>query len=134
MRLALPECKYKHESDELLKDQFIFSLYNKEIQNHLLGELSETDNSVRALYEARKIESKLEQQKMLGIVTPNYSLAGMDAIERNRFSHENKYDFCGWHHKRGKQNSQLLGKFAISVVRGTTLKLCVDPVRDQNVK
>ena len=46
LRLALPECKYKHNSDELLKDQFIFGLHNKEIQDHLLGELSEMDNSV----------------------------------------------------------------------------------------
>ena len=70
LRLSLPECKYRNDSDELLKDQFIFGLYNKEIQDHLLGEISETDNSVKALYEARKIESKLAQRKMLGIVTP----------------------------------------------------------------
>ena len=49
LRLALPECKYKHDSDELLKDQFVFGLHNKEIQDHLLGELSETDNSVLCL-------------------------------------------------------------------------------------
>ena len=55
LRLALPECKYRNDSDELLKDQFIFSIYDKEIQDHLLGEIKETDNSVRALYEARKI-------------------------------------------------------------------------------
>ena len=36
LRLALPECKYKHDLDELLKDQFIFALYNKEILDHLL--------------------------------------------------------------------------------------------------
>ena len=53
LRLALPECKYKHDSDEFLKDQFIFGLFNKEIQDHLLGEFSETDNSVHALYESR---------------------------------------------------------------------------------
>ena len=70
LRLSLLECKYCNDSDELLKDQFIFGLYNKEIQDHLLGEISETDNSVKALYEARKIESKLAQRKMLGIVTP----------------------------------------------------------------
>ena len=38
-----------------LKDQFILGIYNKEIQDHLLGEIKETDNSVRSLYEARKI-------------------------------------------------------------------------------
>ena len=70
LRLSLPECKYCNDSDELLKDQFIFGLYNKEIQDHLLGEISETDNSVKALHEARKIEAKLAQRKLLGIVTP----------------------------------------------------------------
>ena len=41
LRLALPECKYKTDADELLKDQFIFSIENKEIQDNLLGEISE---------------------------------------------------------------------------------------------
>ena len=55
LRLSLPECRYRNDSDELLKDQFIFGLYSKEIQDHLLGEISESDNSVKALYEARKL-------------------------------------------------------------------------------
>ena len=38
LQLALPECKYKNDSDELLKDQFLFGMYDKEIQDHLLGE------------------------------------------------------------------------------------------------
>ena len=107
LRFALPECKYKHDGDELLKDQFIFSLLNKEIQDHLLGELSEMDNSVHALYEAHKVESKLEQRKLLEIVTP--SAVGMDAIRQNRFSHE-KCDFCGQNHKKGKQNCLAYGR------------------------
>ena len=41
LRLALPECKYWNDADELLKDQFIFGVYNKEIQDHLLGEIKE---------------------------------------------------------------------------------------------
>ena len=96
LRLALPECKYKHDSDELLKDQFIFGIHNKEIQYHLLGELSETDNSVRALYEARKTESKLEQRKLLGIVTP--SALGMDAIKskKNRSSQNDEWMWLLW--------------------------------------
>ena len=63
LRLALPECKYKNNADELLKDQFIFGKENKEIQDHLLGEISESDNSVKAMHEARKIELKLAQRK-----------------------------------------------------------------------
>ena len=55
LRLALPECQYRNDADELLKDQVIFGMHNKEIQDHLLGEIKETDNSIRALYEARKL-------------------------------------------------------------------------------
>ena len=81
LRLALPECKYKNDADELLKDQFIFSIENKEIQDHLLGEISETNNSVKALYEVRKIESKLAQRKLLGIVNPA-NLVSVNAIRK----------------------------------------------------
>ena len=110
LRLTLPECKYKHDSDELLKDQFIFGLYREEIQDHLLGEISNTDNSVKALYKARKIESKFEQCKLLGIVTPN-ALIGVDAIKKNRSSQKSgKCDYCDWHHKWGKQNCPAFGK------------------------
>ena len=62
LRFALPECKYRNDADELLKDQLIFGICNKEIQDHLLGEIKETDNSVRSLYEARKVKSKLAQR------------------------------------------------------------------------
>ena len=64
LRLVLPECKYCNDADELLKDQFIFGIYNKEIQDHLFGEIKEMDNSVKSQYEARKIESKLAQKKV----------------------------------------------------------------------
>ena len=43
--------------------------------------ISETDNSVKALYEAWKIESKLAQRKMLGIVTP--ATLSVEAIHRS---------------------------------------------------
>ena len=76
--MALPEYKYKHDSDELLKDQFIFGIETKEIQDHLFGEISETDDSVRSFYEAQKIEYKLAQRKLLGIVTP--TALGVDAV------------------------------------------------------
>ena len=49
LRLALTECKYKNDADELLKDQFIFGIENKEIQDHLLGEISEMDNSHQSI-------------------------------------------------------------------------------------
>ena len=113
LRLSLLECKYRNDSDELLKDQFIFGLFNKEIQDHLLGEISEMDNSVKALYEARNIESKLAQRKMLGIVTP--SALSVEAIHRNFKSksksqskgfksHTDYTDckFCGKSHNKGE--------------------------------
>ena len=101
LRLVLPECKYKHDSNELLKDQFIFGIENKEIQDHLLGEILETDNSVRPLYEARKIESKLAQRKLLGTVTP--SALGVDAIKRGKNSHFfSDCKFCGKSHDKSE--------------------------------
>ena len=112
LRLALPECKYRKDSDELLKDQFIFGIYNKEIQDHLLGEIKETDNSVRALYEARKIELKLTQRKMLGIANPN--LVSVDELRkkstnlRGKDTHYTDYRFCGHDHKKG--NCPAFGK------------------------
>ena len=139
LRLSLPECKYCNDSDELLKDQFIFGLYNKEIQDHLLGEISETDNSVKALYEARKIESKLAQRKMLGIVTP--AALSVEAIHRNFKSksksqskgfksHTDYTDckFCGKSHNKGE--CPAYGKCATIVVVKTTLNQNVDQVGD----
>ena len=118
LRLALPECKYKNDTDELLKDQFIFGIYNKEIQDHLLGEIKETDNSVRSLYEARKIESKLAQRQMLGIVNPS-TLMSVEAIKKGfkdghrdfkGQQHDQKYDYCGRSHRWGKRNYPAFGK------------------------
>ena len=121
LRLALPECKYRNDADELLKHQFIFGIYNKEIQDYLLGEIKETDNSVRALYKARKIESKLAQRQMLGIVNP--SLVSVEAIKKGfKYDHGNsnddhrdfnghqKCDYCGWSHRREKRNCPAYGK------------------------
>ena len=90
----------------------------------------ETDNSIKALYEARKVESKLAQRKMLGIV--NSSLVSVDAIRKNS-QYGDKCDYCGHSHKRGKQNCPAFRKkTVINVVERTTSDLCVDPVRDQS--
>ena len=106
LRLALPECKYRNDSDELLKDQFIFGIHNKEIQDHLLGEIKESDNSVRALYEARKIESKLAQRKMLGIANPN--LVSVDEIKNRSTRNKSDCDRCGRSH--GRKDCPAFGK------------------------
>ena len=70
LRLSILECRYPDiVQDELLKDQFIFGLAIKEIQDHLLGEIKAEDPSEKCLLEARKIESKIEERKLLGIKT-----------------------------------------------------------------
>ena len=119
LRLALPEYKYKHDADELLKDQFIFGLYNKEIQDHLLGELSEMDNSVCALYVARKIESTLEQRKLLGIVPP--SAVGVDAIRKNRSARVRNVIIVVGTTREANRYAWLMEKFVTNVVERTTL-------------
>ena len=70
LHLNIVECKYPNMvQDELLKDQFIFGVCIKEGQDHLLGEITPEDNSDKCLLEARKVESKIEQCKLLGIKT-----------------------------------------------------------------
>ena len=76
LRLVLPECRYRNNANELLKDQFIFGVHNKEIQDHLLGEIKETDNSVRALYEARGNWIKTGSKTDAGNCQPRSSQCG----------------------------------------------------------
>ena len=62
-----------------------------------------------ALYGARKVESKLAQRKMLGIVNTN--LVSMDAIKnRSKDEIHDKCDYCGHSDKRGKHNWPDFGK------------------------
>ena len=66
--LAIVECRYPDVvQDELLKDQYIFGLCIKEIQDHLLGEIVAEDTLEKCFLESRKVESKIEQRKLLGI-------------------------------------------------------------------
>ena len=59
--LNIVECKYPNTvQDELLKDQFIFGVCMKEVQDHLLGEIIPQGNSDKCLLEARRVESKIE--------------------------------------------------------------------------
>ena len=93
LRLAIVECRYPEiVHDELLKDQYIFGLAIKEIQDHLLGEIKAEDSSEKCLLESRKIESKIEQRKLLGIKTA----MTYDAIYRGRDKSRNKSKFRGW--------------------------------------
>ena len=87
LRLAIVECRYPDiVQDELLKDQYIFGLCIKEIQDHLLGEIVAEDTPEKCLLESRKIESKIEQRKLLGIKTA----ISYDAIHTNSFRGRDK--------------------------------------------
>ena len=52
----------------------------KEIQDHLLGEIVAEDTSEKCLLESRRIESKIEQRKLLGIK----AAVSYDSIQTNR--------------------------------------------------
>ena len=113
LRLAIVQCRYPGiVQDELLKDQFIFGLVIKEIQDHLLGEIVAEDTSEKCLLESRKIELKIEQRKLLGIK----AAISYDSIQTNRsrgkFRSQSKgrakssssirnCKYCGKSHSRG---------------------------------
>ena len=87
LHLNIVECKYPNTvQDELLKDQFIFGICVKEVWDHLLGEITPEDNSDKCLLEAQKVESKIEQCKLLGIKTA----MTYDAINRGRSKSKHK--------------------------------------------
>ena len=100
--------------------------------------ISETDNSVNALYEARKVESQLAQRKMLDIVTP--SALSVEAIRKGFKSHSNTHThtdyseckFCGKAHN--KRKCPAFRKVAIDVVTKTTSNQNADPVKDLTQK
>ena len=99
LRLSIVECRYPNiVQDELLKDQFIFGLAIKEIQDHLLGEIKAEDPSEKCLLEARKIESKIEQRKLLGIKT---------AMTYDSIQHRGRGKFCSKSQGRGQSTSNV---------------------------
>ena len=66
LRLAIVECQYPNlVQDKLLKDQFMFGLDIKEVQDHLLGKIGVEDSSEKCLLESRKIESKNRAKKII---------------------------------------------------------------------
>ena len=55
LRLAIVECHYPDKvQDEMLKDQYIFGLCVKEIQDHLLGEIVTKDTAEKCLLESQQ--------------------------------------------------------------------------------
>ena len=121
LRLSNVECYYPDiVQDELLKDQFIFGLVIKEIQDHLLGEIVVEDSSEKCLLESRKVESKIEQRKLLGIKAA-ISYGSIQTNTRSRVKFRNKSQgsgrstscirnckYCGKSHNKG--NCPAFGK------------------------
>ena len=108
LRLALPECQYPMDSEnDILKDQFIFGVNNKKIQDSLLRDIQQTDTVDTCLTAARRVESQIAQRKLLGISAK----CKYDKIKQNR-CHRSKS------HKSGK------GKFHRSQSRPNDCKYC----------
>ena len=64
LRLSTVECKYPNDvSDQLLKDQYIFGVCIKEVQDHLLGEIMPDDTSGEMLIRVKKdpIKNRTEE-------------------------------------------------------------------------
>ena len=70
----------------------------KEIQDHLLGEILAEDTSEKCLLESRKIESKIEQRKLLGIK----AAISYDSIQTNN---RGRGKFRSKSQNRGRSNS-----------------------------
>ena len=68
LKVLIRECGYKENMQTiLLKDQFIFGVTVREIQEHLLNEITDDQDLAATLVEARKIESRIAQRKLLGL-------------------------------------------------------------------
>ena len=94
LRLNIVECKYPNTvQDKLLKDQFIFGVCVKEVQDHLLGEITPEDNSDKCLLESHEIESKIEQCKLLGSKT-SMTYDVIHSNNRGRSKSRNKNQGC----------------------------------------
>ena len=69
LKVLIKECGYEENMQNiLLKDQFIFGVTIREIQEHLLNEIGDDHDLNQCLMEARKIESRIAQRKLLGLM------------------------------------------------------------------
>ena len=77
LKVLIKECGYEENMQNiLLKDQFIFSVTIREIQEHLLNEIGDDHDLNQCLMEARKIESRIAQCKLLGLKSVQYDSIG----------------------------------------------------------
>ena len=62
LKVLIHECGYEDNMETiLLKDQFIFGVTVREIQEHLLNDIDDDHDLNMTLVEARKIESRITQ-------------------------------------------------------------------------
>ena len=77
LKVLIRECGYEENMQNiLLKDQFIFGVTVKEIQEHLLNNIEDEHDLNNCLQEARKIESHIAQRKQLGLKSVQYDSIG----------------------------------------------------------
>ena len=93
--------------NDILKDQFIFGVNNKEMQDSLLRDIKQTDTVDTCLTAARRVESQIAQRKLLGISAKRE----YDEIKQN-------------HHHRSKSHKSGKGKFHRSQGRPNDYKYC----------
>ena len=68
LKVLTRECSYEENMQNiLLKDQFIFGITVREIQEHLLNDIEDEHDLNHCLQEARNIESRIAQCKLLGL-------------------------------------------------------------------
>ena len=77
LKVLIRECSYEENMQNiLLKDQLIFGVTVREIQEHLLNDLEDEHDLNHCLQEARKIESCITQCKLLGLKSIQYNSIG----------------------------------------------------------
>ena len=77
LKVLIRECGYEENMQNiLLKDQFIFGITIREIQEHLLNDIEDEHDLNHCLQEARKIESCITQCKLLSLKSVQYNSIG----------------------------------------------------------
>ena len=91
-KVLIRECGYNENMQNiLLKDQFIFGVTAHEVQEHLLNEIGDDHDVNQCLQEARKIESRIVQRKLLGLKSVQYdSIGSQRSRPKKKFKHKNK--------------------------------------------
>ena len=97
----------------LLKDQFIFGVIVREIQEHLLNNIEDDHDLNHCFQEARKIESGIAQRKLLGLKSVQYySIGNQRSRAKKKFKPKDKRPqsrsqsrirdckYCGCNHQR----------------------------------